>query len=65
LLDILATSSLASSKGQAKQLLAEGSITINGQKATAETRLTPASLLHGSIIAIRRGKKNWHVTRWD
>lgn len=65
LLDLLPLTSLAKSKSEAKQSLTEGSISINGAKAALETRLTPANLLHGSIIAIRRGKKNWHVTRWD
>ena len=22
------------------------------------------NLLHGSLIALRRGKKSWHLTRW-
>ena len=30
-------------------------------KATADAHITAASLLHGSILALRRGKKNWHV----
>lgn len=65
LVDLLAQTSLATSKGQAKQHLTEGSVSVNGTKAAPDARLTTDSLLHGSLIAIRRGKKNWHVTRWE
>ena len=63
LLDVLATT-LCKSKSEARQALTEGSIAVNGKKAALADRLTGANLLHGSIIALRRGKKNWHVTRW-
>jgi len=65
LVDLLAQTSIASSKGQARQLLKEGSISVNGVKVEAEARVTAADLLHGRIIALRRGKKSWHVTRWE
>ncbi|MBC7835694.1 MAG: tyrosine--tRNA ligase [Phycisphaerales bacterium] len=66
LLDLLPqTQSLAKSKTEARKLLAEGSVSINGSKASADHRLTTTDLLHGSIIALRRGKKAWHVTRWE
>jgi tyrosyl-tRNA synthetase len=65
LLDLLAQTSLAKSKSEARRHLEEKSVSINGQPATLETRLTTASLLHGTIIALRRGKKNWHVTTWE
>jgi tyrosyl-tRNA synthetase len=45
--------------------LTNGSISINGTKATPDQKITASSLLHGSIVAIRRGKKNWYVTRWE
>jgi tyrosyl-tRNA synthetase len=64
LVDLLAQTSLASSKGQAKQSLQEGSVSLNGRKVGPNDRATAADLLHGSVIALRRGKKNWHVTRW-
>jgi len=65
LLDLLVTTQLAQSKREAKEFLAGGSVTINGAKAGAEESLTPAHLLHGRLIALRRGKKQWHVTRWE
>ncbi|MBI1190894.1 MAG: tyrosine--tRNA ligase [Tepidisphaera sp.] len=65
ILDLLVTTKLAASKREAKEFLAGGSVLINGtRKATADGTLTPADLLHGSMILIRRGKKNWHLTSW-
>ncbi len=63
LLDVLATT-LCKSKSEARQALTEGSISVNGTKATPADRLTAARLLHGTTIALRRGKKNWHATLW-
>lgn len=65
LLDLLPLTTLAKSKSEARQLLAEGSISINGsEKAGPSHRLTASHLLHGRLIALRRGKKTWHLTRW-
>lgn len=66
LIEILATT-IADSKGQARKLLEQGAITINGEKAAPDRRLTSADLLdagNGGVIALRRGKKTWHITRW-
>lgn len=63
LLDVLAET-ICKSKSEARQALSEGSVSVNGVKAGAADRLTAASLLHGTLIALRRGKKTWFVTRW-
>lgn len=65
LMDLLVEVQAVASKREAKQFLANGSVTVNGQKAGAEHKLKTSDLLHGSVIAIRRGKKNWHVTKWQ
>lgn len=65
LVDLLAETSLASSKSEARRRLAEGAVTVNGRKAAPDTRLTSGDLLHGRLIALRRGKKSWHLTRWE
>jgi len=64
LLDLLAQTSLAKSKSEARTLLSQNSISVNGHKAAADARLTAATLLHDKVIAIRRGNKAWHITRW-
>ena len=65
LVEILPQTSLASSKSEARTHLNAGAVSVNGQKVEGEDAvLTTDHLLHGSVITLRRGKKNWHVTRW-
>jgi len=63
LLDLLPTTSLAASKREARDFLTAGAVSVNGQKAAADARLTSAQLLHGSAALLRRGKKLWHAIR--
>ncbi len=60
-IELLAQSSLASSKSEARKHLAANAIAINGEKIDADTKLTTGHLLHGRYLLLRRGKKNWHV----
>lgn len=64
LLELLTQTSLAQSKREARQFLESGAVTVNGEKADLARRLNSDDLLYGSVILLRRGKKNWHVTRW-
>ncbi len=63
--DLLVTTKLAASKREAREFLTGGSVTLNGRKVGPDDKATTADLLHGSLIALRRGKKSWHVTRWE
>ncbi|MGQ0627361.1 MAG: tyrosine--tRNA ligase [Phycisphaerales bacterium] len=65
LLDLLVESGVCKSKSEARQALTDGSISVNGKKAAPADRLSPAHLLHDRLLALRRGKKNWHLTRWE
>ena len=65
LVDLLPQTSLASSKREARQFLEAGAVLVNGEKAALELRLTSATLLHGQTILLKRGKKQWHATRWE
>ena len=64
LLDVLPLTTLVSSKREARQFLESGAVAVNGQKATLTRKLTNADLVHGKAILLKRGKKNWHLTRW-
>ncbi|GAB4516100.1 MAG: tyrosine--tRNA ligase [Phycisphaerales bacterium] len=64
LVDLLAETSLASSKREAREFLGNGAVSVNGEKVDPERALTAGDLLHGTTILLRRGKKKWHVTRW-
>lgn len=65
LVDLLAQTSLASSKREAREFLGSGAVAVNGERAAADRRLTVADLLHGRRILLRRGKRNWHATEWS
>jgi tyrosyl-tRNA synthetase len=62
--ELLIECNLASSKREAREFLSGNSVSINGEKIDGDTRINASHLLHGSFIAIRRGKKNWHMTKW-
>jgi tyrosyl-tRNA synthetase len=64
LVELLPQTSLASSKRQARELLSNSAISVNGDKASLDTKLTSADLLDGRAILLRRGRKAWHVTHW-
>lgn len=65
--DLVALTTLVKehSKSEARQLVKEGSISVNGRKIGPQDRFTPRDLLHGSILAVRRGKKAWHLLKWE
>jgi tyrosyl-tRNA synthetase len=64
LVELLAQTSLATSKSQARQFLQSGAVSVNGEKVDLTRRITSADLLHGARVLLRRGKKQWHATRW-
>ena len=63
LLEFLATTPLAASKREARDFLAAGAVSVNGEKAVADAKLTRKDVLHGAVILLRRGKKQWHAVR--
>jgi tyrosyl-tRNA synthetase len=63
--DLLAETTLASSKRQAREFLGNGAVFLNGVAAQPDQRLHVDDLLHGGILLLRRGKKSWHATRWE
>ncbi len=65
MVEMLKSTGLASSNREAREFLNEGSVSINGEKIAKDTQLTESHLLYGSFIAIRRGKKKWHMTKWS
>ena len=65
LVDLLPQTTLASSKREARDFLAGGAVLVNGVKVEPDRRLLTGDLMHGGTILIRRGKKNWHATKWS
>ena len=65
IVDVLVATGLAQSRRQAREFLDNGSISVNGDKIGADRQLSPADLLAGGVILLRRGKKQWHATLWS
>jgi tyrosyl-tRNA synthetase len=65
LVELLVESDVVKSKREARDLLEQGAIQINGERAALDARLTSASLLHGEVVLVRKGKKTWHVLRFQ
>jgi tyrosyl-tRNA synthetase len=63
--DLLVDAGVVKSKREARELLGNGAILINGRQLGAETHVSADWLLHGEVLLIRRGKKLWHVARFD
>ncbi|HVA75075.1 MAG TPA: tyrosine--tRNA ligase [Acidimicrobiales bacterium] len=59
--DALIESGLASSRREARQLLSQGSVYVNGHRIDEERSLSVKDALHGRWIVIRKGKANQHV----
>jgi tyrosyl-tRNA synthetase len=60
LVDLLASTGLSSSKGQARKDIEGGGIYINNLRAAELTRTVAESdLLHGRYVLLRKGKKNY------
>jgi tyrosyl-tRNA synthetase len=62
--DLLIAVGLAKSKREAREHLGNGAVLVNGAKSTVEATVTPADLLHGSVVLVRRGRREWRVARF-
>jgi tyrosyl-tRNA synthetase len=65
LIDALVETTLCKSKREAREMLEAKSILVNGRRASLDDKLSTAELLYGTMIALRRGKKNWHLLRFE
>lgn len=62
LISLLVETELASSRGDAKRAIGEGSIYVNGDRRDdAGDSVTVEDLLHDRWLLLRRGKKRWHL----
>jgi tyrosyl-tRNA synthetase len=58
---VLVRLGLAGSLSQARKLLAEGGVSVDGDKVPADRLLGPEDVLHGRWIVLRKGKRDWAV----
>ena len=62
LIDALVQAEIAKSKGDARKLIQQGSISVNGEKKTAlDTVLNKAEAVDGDFSILKKGKKNYFV----
>jgi tyrosyl-tRNA synthetase len=64
IVDLLVATELATSNRRAREFLSGRAVIVNGDPVDAETRLTDADLLDGSLLLVRRGKREWRVVRF-
>jgi tyrosyl-tRNA synthetase len=64
-LDFLVEAGVVKSKREARELLSSNAIHISARKADLETRITAEWLRVGEIALVRRGRKTWHVARFQ
>lgn len=66
LIDVLAGAGVFPSKGDARRMVKNGGLYLNNVRVEDESvRLTPEALLTGYIAVIRKGKKNYHLLRFQ
>jgi tyrosyl-tRNA synthetase len=63
IIDVLVNSGFLPSKGEARRALQENSIAVNKQKVTPETKIDASHLIHGELIILQRGKKNYFLLK--
>jgi len=62
----LVEAGVARSKGEARRLVESGGVYLNNARATdAAMVLTPANLASEHILVIRKGKKSYHLVRFE
>ncbi len=61
IVDLLAESSLAQSKGDAKRALKGGGVYLNNERVTLAQTVTLAQSIEGKYFVLRRGKKKYHL----
>jgi tyrosyl-tRNA synthetase len=61
LVDLLADTGIAASKGEARRTITQGGVTVNGRRAGVDDQVSSADLWHGRFLLVRRGKKNVHL----
>ncbi len=62
LIDTLVAAGVCKSKGEARKLIQQGAVTVNGNKVTAiDAVMTKADAVNGEFSILKKGKKNYFV----
>ena len=60
---LLAATGLASSKNEARRLIANGGVYVNERRAADDAPLATADAIEGRALLLRKGKKQYHLVR--
>ena len=63
--DALAKAGLAKSRGEARRLVEQGGVYLNNRKAALDSKITPAELLFGRWLLLRKGRKETCLLRFE
>jgi tyrosyl-tRNA synthetase len=64
LVDLLVTSGIASSKGDARRLIQSGGVCVNNVREADVKRTVPLSeFIDGQLLVLRKGPKNYHLVK--
>lgn len=62
--DLIIAAELAKGKREAREHIGNGAVSVNGEKVSIHSRIREADLMHGSVVLIRRGKREWRMIRF-
>jgi tyrosyl-tRNA synthetase len=66
LVDLLAETGLFQSKGAARKEIPAGGVYLNNERMTDASMLVkPGNLISGKALVLRKGKKNYHLVRFE
>jgi tyrosyl-tRNA synthetase len=65
LLDVLVEHGLFKSKGEARRMIKSGGLYLNNERVVVDAKLTEASLCSERIAVIRKGKKHYHLMKFQ
>ena len=63
IVDVLVNSGFLPSKGEARRALQENSIAVNKEKIGIDTKIDSSHLIHGELVILQRGKKNYFLLK--
>jgi tyrosyl-tRNA synthetase len=61
--DLLMQATFASSRAEARRLIAGGGVYLNDTARAADDRITREDAIEGQVIVLRKGKRSYHVIR--
>ncbi len=64
-LDILVECEVFKSKGEARRMIDSGGVYLNNERISLDAALSEGSLVSEHIAVIRKGKKNYHLLRFE